>query len=218
MYFSSRLQAGRMLASKIAPKYRYENCIVVALDDGGVMVGAQIAIQLHCIITFLQTREITLPKEIEAIAGITDRGDLVFNKDFSEGEVDEMVGEFRGYLEEERTTKIHEINQMPGSEGLISLDMLRHMNVILVSEGMSNSMKLDLAEEYLKPVEIESLIVALPIASVEVIDRIHVMADAIYCLNVTDDYMETNHYYDKNDMPSHDKIIKTIENIILHWK
>ena len=218
MYFASRLQAGRMLAAKMAPKYRYENCAVVALDDGGVVVGAQIAMQLHCIITFLQTQEITLPREPKAIAGITYGGNFVFNKDYSEGEVEEMMGEYRSYLEEERTTKNHDLNQAVGKSELINRDVLRHVNVILVSDGMSNTMKLDLAEEYLKPLEIDSLIVALPVASVEVIDRLHVMSDAIFCLNVTDDYFDTDHYYDKKDIPRHTKITNIIKNIVLHWK
>ena len=92
------------------------------------------------------------------------------------------------------------------------------MNVILVSEGLKDPMKLDLAEEYLKPIEIEKLYVALPIASVDVIDRVHIMADGVFCLNVIDDPMEISHYYDKNDLPSHEKIVDTLENIVLHWK
>ncbi len=218
MYFSSRMQAGRMLAAKMLPKYRYENCAIVALDDGGVVVGAQIAMQLHCILTFLQTKEITLPREPNAIAGITGGGNFVFNKDYSEGEVDEMVGEFRSYLEEERFTKTHEVNQAIGKGELINLKSLKHMNVILVSDGLSNPMKLDLAEEYLKPIEIDSLIVAIPVASVPVIDRVHVMADAVYCLSVIDDYFDTDHYYEKKDIPDHAKITKTIKSIVLNWK
>ena len=68
MYFASRLQAGRQLASQLVPKYRYENCAVLAVSDGGVMVGAQIAQQLHCVITLLMSAEITLPREPEAVA------------------------------------------------------------------------------------------------------------------------------------------------------
>lgn len=77
MYFASRMQAGRMLASQLAPKYRYENCAVIALNDGGVMVGAQIASQLHCILMMLLSSEINLPMEPDAIAGITDRKSVV---------------------------------------------------------------------------------------------------------------------------------------------
>ena len=207
-----------MLASKMVPKYRYENCAVVALDDGGVMVGAQIAKELHCIITLLMSKDITLPREPKAIAGVTADGKMAYNRDYSQGEIDEMVGEYRTVIEEERIERFHEINELLGSGGLINRKVLQHMNVILVSEGLPNTMRLDLALEYLKPIEIDSLIVALPLASVPVIDRIHVMADDVYCLSVIDDYLDTDHYYEKNDVPDHKKITDTIENIVLHWR
>ena len=79
MYFASRLQAGRMLAAQLAPKYRYENCAVLALNDGGAMVGAQIASQLHCVMMLLLSSEIKLPLEPDAIAGITSGGALSYN-------------------------------------------------------------------------------------------------------------------------------------------
>lgn len=218
MYFSSRIQAGRMLASMMFDKYRYENCVVVALDDGGVMVGAQIAIQLHCIITMMIIKEISLPRENKALGAMTTDGKFSYNNDFSGGEIEEFVEEYRGYIDEERIEKFHEINSLLGGGGLINANMLKHMNVILVSDGIADGMKLDLAQEFLKPIEIESLIVATPIASIPAIDKIHVMADAVFCLSVLDDYMNTEHYYDKNDIPEHKKIIETLENIVLKWK
>ena len=218
MYFSSRMQAGRMLASAMLPKYRYENCVVMALDDGGVMVGAQIAIQLHCAITLMPMSEITLPREPKAFAGITTDGKFAYNSDYSEGELDEMQGEYRNYLEEERVQKFHEINSIIGHGKLVTVSLLKHRHVIVVSDGLESGMKLDLAQEYLKPIEIESMVVATPLASVPAIDKIHVMADAVFCLSVIDDYIDTNHYYDINDVPDHKKIIDTIENIVVRWK
>lgn len=212
------MQAGRMLASQLADKYRFENCAIVALDDGGVIVGSQIAIQLHCVLTLLMVKEVNLPREPKAIAGVTADGSMSYNHDYSDGEIDEMVGEYHNYIEEERFLRFREINELVGMGGLINRKVLQHMNVILVSEGLHDSMKLDLAAEYLKPIEIESLVVAVPVASVPVIDRIHVMADAVYCLNVIDDYFDSDHYYEKKDVPDHQKIIDTIENIVLHWK
>jgi len=43
MYFKSRVEAGELLAKQITEKYKGNECAVVALNDGGVMVGAQIA-------------------------------------------------------------------------------------------------------------------------------------------------------------------------------
>ncbi len=207
-----------MLAAQMVPKYRYENCAVVALDDGGVMVGTQIAIQLHCIITLLQLEEVMLPREPKAIAGMTDGGKFVYNKDYTDAEIDEITGEYHGLIDQERLEKLHRLNSMTGRGSLIHQRFLRHMNVILVSDGLDNTLKLDLAAEYLKPIAIESLTVATPIATVPVIDKIHVMADAVYCLSVTDDFLGTDHYYEIRDIPDHAKIVDTIENIVLHWK
>ena len=50
MYFEDRAQAGSLLAAQLVDKYRYENCAVVALSDGGVLVGERIAAELHCML------------------------------------------------------------------------------------------------------------------------------------------------------------------------
>src|SRR5579884_2159782 len=102
MYLASRFQAGRLLAAKLAPKYRYENCAIVALDDGGVVVGAQIAIQLHCVLTMLLSAEINLPQEPLAVAGITTGGQLAYNSQYSTGELYDLLTENRGLIEQEK--------------------------------------------------------------------------------------------------------------------
>ena len=63
MYFESRAQAGQLLAAQVVDKYRYENCAVVALTEGGVLVGEQIAAQLHCVLMMLVTENIDVPGE-----------------------------------------------------------------------------------------------------------------------------------------------------------
>jgi putative phosphoribosyl transferase len=218
MYFASRMQAGRMLAGQLVPKYRYENCAVVALSDGGVMVGSQIASQLHCVLTMLLVAEINLPREPEALAGITQSGAIAYNPKFSEGEVEEMVGEYRGLVEQEKMTQMSAMNKLLGQGGLINKDLLRGHTVILVDDGLPEGFRLDVAAEYLKPIAIEKLIVAAPLASLKAVDRMHVIADEIYCLSVVEDYMDTDHYYDAHDVPDHETAVHTIENIILNWQ
>ena len=218
MYFASRLQAGRMLATQLAPKYRYENCAVVALNDGGVMVGAQIARQLHCVLMMLLSEEIELPREPKAIGGITAAGNFTYNPDYSSGELEEMVSEYHGVIEQEKLVQLHKMNELLGSGGLVRKDLLKGHNVILVADGLKSSFLLDMATDFLKPIAIERLIIATPFASVQAVDRMHIIADEILCLSVLEDYMDTNHYYDKQDVPDHDMVVKTIEDIVLHWK
>lgn len=207
-----------MLAAQLVKKYRYENCAVLALDDGGVMVGAQIATQLHCVLTLLMTAEIKLPQEPMAIAGITASGTLSYNHGYSEGEISELAGENFGYIEQQKLFQMHDLNRLVGGSGTINKELLRGHNVIVVTDGAKTGFSIDLAYEFLKPISIEKLIYAIPFASVEAVDRMHVLADDLYCMNVITDYRDTGHYYDTKDVPDHATVLKTLEHIIINWK
>lgn len=218
MYFASRMQAGRMLATKLVSKYRYENCAVVALDDGGVVVGAQIAMQLHCVLTLINSSLVNLPLEPVAVAGITANGSVAYNNQYSKSDLDDLLSENRGYIEQEKLKQMHKLNHVVGNTGTIDKRLLKGHNIILVSEGLKSAFEIDLAYEFLKPVAIDRLIIAVPFASVSAVDHMHVLGDELVCLNVLEEYSDNNHYYDKHDVPSHNKILKIVEQIVLKWK
>lgn len=218
MYFKSRVDAGQLLAAEIVKKYKNEKCAVVALSDGAVMVGAQIAMELHCVLTMLLTDAIQLPHENTAIAGINQDGSFTYNNYYSPGEIEDFVSEYHSFIEQEKIAKMREMHRLEGRGGLIRKELLRGHNVILVSDGLSNGFSLDLAAEYMKPIKTKRLIIATPMASVPAVDRMHILADEIYCLNVIEDYISTDHYYEVQDVPSHEAVVKTIEQIVTHWK
>lgn len=218
MYFDSRVSAGQLLAKQIAKKYKDEKCAVVSLSDGAVMIGAQIAMELHCVLTMLLTDAIQLPHEQTAIAGINQDGSFTYNNFYSPGEIEEFVSEYHSFIEQEKMARMREMHRLEGRGGLIRKALLAGHNVILVSDGLSNGFSLDLAAEYLKPIKTKRLIVATPLASVPAVDRMHILADEIFCLNVVEDYISTDHYYEVQDVPPHEKVVKTIEQIVSHWR
>ena len=63
MYFESRAQAGQLLAAELVDRYRYDDCVIIALSDGAVQVGEQIAASLHCMLTMLLVEDIVVPGE-----------------------------------------------------------------------------------------------------------------------------------------------------------
>lgn len=217
MYFKDRHQAGQQLAAKLQ-HYRYENTAVVALSDGGVIIGAEIAKALHCVLTMLLIEEITLPGEHNPLAVINQDGGFTYNNMFSTGQIEGFAAEYRTYIEQEKIQKVHAINRLLGDGGLIRPDLLYGRNVILVSDGLQNGLSLDAAADFLKPIKLERLIVATPLASVSAVDRMHLLADEIVCLSVVENFMTIGHYYESNAMPSHEQLVKTIETIVLNWK
>lgn len=211
------MQAGRLLAERLKIKYANEKCAVIAISDGGVMVGAQIATDLHCVITLLMSAEIVLPREPTALAGITSSGVLSYNHQYSQGELDELVGEYHGYVEQEKLRHMHELNKLVGPNGTINRALLNNRTIIIVADGLASTFQVDLVYEFLKPVAVNKIVFAVPFATIQVVDRMHIIADDIHVLDILTDYNGTDRYYEKQDVPDHATVLRTIEKLIKDW-
>jgi len=218
MYFESREQAGIKLAIELFEQYRYENCVVVSLTDGGVIVGEQIASALHCVLTMLLVETIDIPGEGMSFGAVSETGSFSFDSSISQGEMDEYTSEYHGYLEEQKRESFQRINRMLGDGGLIDRDMLRDRVVILVSDGMNSGAVLDAAMDFLKPIRIQKLVIATPVASVAAVDKLHMIADELHILDVKQNYLDTEHYYNINTLPSHEETVAKINKIVLNWR
>ncbi|MFZ1360738.1 MAG: hypothetical protein WAS27_01745 [Candidatus Saccharimonadales bacterium] len=218
MYFESRTQAGQVLAEQLLEQYRYEDCAVVALSDGAVQVGEQIATALHSILTMLIYETIEVPGESQTFGAMSQSGDFTFSSQLSAGEQSEYASEFHGYLEEAKRTAYSKINQLIGDGGIIDHDMLRDRTVILVADGLNSVAVLDVALDFLKPIRMNRLVIAAPVVDVAVVDKMHTYADELHILDVKENYLDTDHYYDNNDVPSHEETIAKINEIVLNWK
>ena len=218
MYFENREKAGQILAAELVGKYRYEDCAVVALSDGAVVVGEQIAKELHCVLTMLLIEEIQVPGEGVAFGGISQSGNFTYNGMLSAGELEDYTSEYHGYLEEQKQQAVQRINRLLGDGGIIDNDMMRDRAIILVADGLDTGSSLDVAADFLKPVRIKRLIIVTPVATVQAVDKMHILADELHVLDVKDNFMGTNHYYDNNDIPSHEDTIAKINQIVLNWR
>lgn len=218
MYFENRSHAGRLLADALFKRYRYEDCAVVALSEGGVLVGEEIATRLHCVLTMIVSEAIEIPGENMTFGGISQAGAFSYNTGLSSGQIDEYVSEFHGYLEEQKREAFQRINRLLGDGGLIDHDMLRDHTVILVSDGFADSTVLDVALEFLKPIRIQRLVIAAPVASEQAVDKLHIVADELHILDVKTNYFDTNHYYTDNTVPTHEETVDKINKIVLNWR
>jgi putative phosphoribosyl transferase len=218
MYFQSRQQAGRLLSEQLLAKYRYDDCAVIALSDGAVLVGEEIAASLHCVLTMLLVEDIDVPGESISFGGMSQSGGFTYNGMFSAGELDEYVSEFHGYLDEQKRESFQKINRLLGDGGVIDSTLLRDRTVILVADGLDSTIVIDVAMDFLKPIRTKRVIFATPVASVPAVDRLHMVADELHILDVRENYMGADHYYEENIVPSHEETIAKINQIILNWR
>lgn len=218
MYFENRAKAGELLSAELLEKYRYENCAVVALSDGAVLVAEQVAAHLHCILMMLLTEEIDVPGEGVSFGAVSQNGGFTYNGAFSTGEIEEYSSEFHGYLDEQKREAFQKINRLIGDGGIMDENLLRDRVVILVSDGVDNTATFDVAVDFMKPIRIDKLIIATPTASVKAVDRLRILSDELYILDIKQNFMGVNHYYDENIIPGHEDTIKKINQIVLNWR
>ena len=131
----------------------------------------------------------------DAIASITTSDTFTYNNKFSAGQLEEFTAEYHNYIDEKRREGFHHLNVLLGNDGEIPPERLRYHTVILVSDGLVNGLSLDVAYDYLKKIAMKKLIIATPFATVQAIDRMHVIGDEICCLDVIDNFISVDHYY-----------------------
>lgn len=217
MYFLSRTEAGKELAKQLE-HYRFENSVVLSLSDGGVVVGAQIAAVIHCPLTMLLTEDIVLPGELSAVGVVDQNGGFTYNDYFSTGELDELKGEYHSTIEQQKMEKLHSLNRILTDGGLAEPEILKDRTIIIVSDGLVGGLSLLAAINFLKPIRTKRIVVAVPLASVESVDKMHVLADELHVLSVIDSTFKLDHYYEKNDVPERESILQLLDEAILHWR
>jgi predicted phosphoribosyltransferase len=209
MYFQDRHQAGEILAQRLA-EYKQDTLAIVALSSGAVLVGEPIKKALGAEMTLMLSRDIHLPGEDSVIGTIDQAGGFTYNNMFSVGELEELAGEFHNQIDSDKFNALADIHNVLGKTGLMERHALSDKVVVVLSDGVKNGVAFDAAFNYLKPIRLKKVITAAPVASVAGVDRMHLLSDEIHVLNVVENYLDTNHYYEKNDLPSNEAIFKLL--------
>lgn len=209
--------AGKQLAALLGD-YKSTDSAIIALTDGGVVVGAQIAAELHCPLMLMLMEDIKIPGEPSVLGVVDQNGGFTYNDMYSAGELESLESEYRGVIEQEKMEQWHQLNRILGDEGILKEDIVKNKVVILVADGLPNGLSLIAASNYLKKIAIKRLVIVTPLASVQAVDKMHVLADEIHIITVMDTLMEINHYFEKNDIPSRDTIISILKNAIKNWQ
>lgn len=217
MYFKSRADAGVQLAARLLPKYGAENVVVLALSQAGVAVGYQIATNLHAVLRRLAMQTVRIDDESVDYATVMPGGVVSLSHDLTESECQYYYSEYSGWLEEQIHAAILNVDRGISPDE-VSPENMRGYNVILVDDAVDNPTKLAAAVDWLKPVRVESLILAAPIITVPALDVAHVLMNDLCVLSVVPNYFGADHYYEINDKPNAQMARRMIDATILGWR
>lgn len=217
MYFHDRTEAGELLAAKLAP-YRYENCTVLALSPGGVVVGEAIARKLHTNLSMLLTSRISAPGDSSLVLGEIDQeGQFVYNNLISPGQMEEYMADFRNYLEEEKMRRFYDMTRLVGEHGFADPNLLWGRYVILATDGVKSGLSFDAAFSFLKSIHTEKIIAAVPVGPIEALEHLGEHCDKVEYLYIPDTFISVRHYYEEKPPTSADDIVSRINRVVTRW-
>lgn len=215
-YFKDRSEAGKLLSERLTD-YQRRNCAIVALSEGGVIVGAEIAKAIHASLYMLTIEDITLPRELTPLASLSSAGTFTFNHSLSHADLEAITTESRTVVDQLRLDAFKKLNRIVSKDGVIDKELLKRHYIIVVSDGLLSGLSLDVAADFLKPIITEEVVVATPICTTDVIDRIRALTDEFYNLDIIEPEFPLDHYYEDNTLPDHDQVMETMRNISLAW-
>ncbi len=189
--FNNRKDAGEKLAERFI-ELRGENLSVVVVPRGGVVVGAEIAKTLGVPLEVVISRKIGSPFNPEvAIGAVTPDGEVMLNQRFMKAynvEQRHLKPEIAAAKEElRRRLELYRQGQEPCSwEG---------RTIILVDDGIATGFTISATIEYIKRQRPQKLILAIPVAPIEVAEDFRTKVDDVVCLIAAEDFYAVGQFY-----------------------
>ncbi|MFC2024967.1 phosphoribosyltransferase [Chloroflexota bacterium] len=206
--FDNRYDAGKQLAEQLGG-YKGQSVVVLAIPNGGVPIGLEIALTLKADLDLVISRKIPLPIAPEAGFGaIADDGTVILNE--------EVVKKFN--------LSPHQINYQTN---LVQIEIRKRSllyrkdkplmvvsgkTVIITDDGLASGFTVIAAVESVRRRQPKEIIVAVPVTSAAALEKVEKVADKVVTLAkgtlpkfyIADFY---RHWHDLSD----DEVIQCLE-------
>lgn len=178
--FRGRKHAGTKL-SEMLKEYSDSDAIVFGIPAGGVPVAAPVARNLKLKLDVAVVSKITLPWNTEV-----GYGAIAFNKTI---ELNEDIISRMGVTQEDIEADIDKAYQKVKKRfkmfrGEKPFPDISNRPVILVDDGVASGYTMLVAVEALKKMGAGSMVIAVPTAHLQSLDRISSEVDRVYCPNI----------------------------------
>lgn len=177
--FYDRTDAGKKLAEKLL-RYKNKEVVILAIPRGGVPVAFEIAKELNAKLDILVSRKLPLPQDPEAGFGaIAETGDVVLKQ--------ETIAYFGITNKEINKIKKEQLKEI--DRRIAVLRQGRKLNLegkvaILVDDGLAMGSTMEAAILAARNKKASKVVVAVPVASYSVAQKISKETDDFVCLEM----------------------------------
>jgi len=201
--FQDRREAGRDLAERLREFANDRNVLVLALPRGGVPVGYEIARDLGLPLDVFIVRKLGVPGYEElAMGAIASGGVRVLNE-----EVVRRLGISEQRIDAVATREQEEIERRELEyRGDLPPANVDGRKIILVDDGLATGATMRAAVRALREAGTLEIIVAVPVGSIEAVQRIGREADRVVCPLAPEDFAAVGQFYDDFSQTSDEEV------------
>jgi putative phosphoribosyl transferase len=197
--FEDRDDAGRRLAQTLEPPPPGSRAIVLGLPRGGVPVAAQVAASLDLPLDVLCVRKLGLPFQPELAMGALASGGAIVRNDEVLAMLPQAERQFEQVLEHERGELARRESAYRGDAAPLDV---RGCHVIVVDDGLATGATMEAAVRAVRTLGATSVVVAVPVAAPDAVERIERVADRVVALRTPMFFGSVGQWYDRFDQTS----------------
>lgn len=201
--YRDRLEAGRILATKLTAYADRKDVVVLALPRGGVPVAFEVAKALQAPLDVFVVRKLGVPGHEElAMGAIATGGMYIVNE-----HVVHMLAIPDSVIEEvaEREQKELERREQLYRDDLPPPDV-RDRTIILVDDGLATGSTMRAAVAALRKQHPAHIVVAIPVAAPVVRDEFKAEVDEIVCASTPEPFFGVGYWYEDFSQTSDEEV------------
>ncbi len=176
--FENRYDAGRQLADKLG-EYKGQSVVVLAVPNGGVPVGLEVALALEAELDLVISRKIPLPLTPEAGFGaVADDGTVILNEEvvkrvgLSPHQINYQINQVR--VEIRRRSLLYRKDK--------PLTVVGDKTVMITDDGLASGFTMMAAVESVRRRQPREILVAIPVTSAVALEQVRKVADKVITL------------------------------------
>ncbi len=206
--FRDREDGARQLANLLRHRH-FHNPLVLAIPRGGIVTGAVLAQELGAELDVVLSRKLRDPVQREAAIGaIGEDGHVYLNPD-----VRGIVGQWGGYLQDERSHQIAEIERRKNLFRKVRPKAeITGRSVIVTDDGIATGSTMIAALHAARAQNPRELIVAVPVASPDRLAEIGRYCDEAISFLTPPDFWAVGQYYDEFDQVEDEQVVEILRH------
>ncbi len=204
--FTDRFDAGRQLSVKLS-KYKNKDAIILAIPRGALQIGFVLAKELKLKLDVAFSKKIPYPGDPEfAIGAVSLEGEILDDK------LIEVQNISRNYVEE----KIKEIRELlkkryKNYTGKNKPADIKNKIVIITDDGIATGKTMLATIDLVKKKKPKKIVVAVPVASKEIIDSLKLLVDEVICLYTPETFYGIGQFYNNFEQVEDEEAIKLLK-------